>query len=698
MVISQSAFISLLFLMLLLIVQISQAKIPFWDEDLFGIAPPFPYNPDENFYRKSVLSKSDYRKSSFNKALLNKLKTGKCLNIVALGGSITCGVNLQNHIRPDGAHGKKDAWPAQLELWLNKHIPCHTNNTILDNKNNKINKSKHIVINEGQSACGTNIWVDMIREELNSHTDNNNNNNNNGYANNDYTLSSLLKSIRNADVVLMETATNDQEELGFLTKYMQSIWKPAPILKLNSSNNVSSVHRYTEIFYRLIMYLYNNDNNNNNNNNINNNIVPIWITAGWRKTGRPPYHQEAEAQQKEVLSYYNVDQLSLLQSLMPDNTQSFLSANSRSFNGSWLYVDCCHISLLGHKLVASIIGYHFNQLLLLSKKYKKKSFIESNIIPSPNWIDPIDLKMMLTRSIFSYSVRQMELSSCIPAISYCNSHYNDIGKQFCNGNICDVNNTNHCFKCIEVFKGRRTAYNYKTKTLLRFNPEKVQPPLQLPNKPPRVGYWSGWSFKEDSPGKLGLIATTTLKSSKKRNNPIQLAFQLNNLSNKNCESILIEIGLLHSYSSNMGSCLVELYKDIGGKGFYNDKKNNNIKYDYGIKNELLIQQKWNTLWKAKVSLEFINMLRYDCINNNSSNFYDNNFLKNNNIWYRFILIPVYDKEGAQKVNKKMYNSNMNHNIQSENGRKINDNASLTISHQQDPVSKIKLFRIRITAV
>ena len=43
-------------------------------------------------------------------ALAEKLRGGRCVTIVALGGSITCGRNLRR--QKDVEHDKQSAWPA----------------------------------------------------------------------------------------------------------------------------------------------------------------------------------------------------------------------------------------------------------------------------------------------------------------------------------------------------------------------------------------------------------------------------------------------------------------------------------------------------------------------------------------------------------------------------------------------------------
>jgi hypothetical protein len=115
----------------------------------------------------------------------HKLAASECLHIVVLGGSTTCCSSLNNN-HPgkcrDGGQGSKDAWPSALEALFNAHSPtCKPSSNV----------AKHTVINLCQQAVGTNVWVDLVS---------------NWKASKDH-------PIYLADIIIVETALNDVEEL-----------------------------------------------------------------------------------------------------------------------------------------------------------------------------------------------------------------------------------------------------------------------------------------------------------------------------------------------------------------------------------------------------------------------------------------------------------------------------------------------------
>jgi len=142
-----------------------------WDYGAFG---------DETFKlscKQMKQTQSSFGDTEARARLLDKLKSGRCITVLAFGGSITYG----NWIGPGGdAHQRNAelAFPANLKRWLDLRFPCSS-------------ESGHDVQNWGHPAVGSNVHVSKVQE----------------LAQQDYLP--LLHS----DWVIVDTAHNDDDQL-----------------------------------------------------------------------------------------------------------------------------------------------------------------------------------------------------------------------------------------------------------------------------------------------------------------------------------------------------------------------------------------------------------------------------------------------------------------------------------------------------
>lgn len=251
--------------------------------------------------------------AAYRSAVVARIRRGKCLRIAALGGSITCGVNLCGHRdgghapgacghdedvrkneRLDGAHGKKDAWPVWLERFLNHRMPCAG--------------GTHTVVNLAVSGKGTNFWTDK--------------------------LEMFKPQLAGVDMIILDAASNDVSELIGDTKATSHEWESGLL-------PASMIQRYTELFIRKVTAEFPE-------------VALVWATVGWRGMGprsKAPYHHDADSEHDDVLRYYDRDHISLLAALRPFHTKAM-----RSWEADTLFVDGFHLSLLGHKMVAQLVG------------------------------------------------------------------------------------------------------------------------------------------------------------------------------------------------------------------------------------------------------------------------------------------------------------------------------------------------------
>lgn len=151
--------------------------------------------------------------------------------------------------------------------------------------------------------------------------------------------------LTNADIVLVETAANDG-------------WLETP----------SDASANTELLARIIRRL-------------DSKPLAMWVTASWhsgmynwtdpniyrRKLG---YHRDAEDQHLNVLRYYNIPHLSMLQAFQP------LAGNvaRHEFFQKVYQTDGVHPSVLGHKMIASMVAH----------RIEKQAYVATR---SPSWFD-----------------------------------------------------------------------------------------------------------------------------------------------------------------------------------------------------------------------------------------------------------------------------------------------------------------------
>jgi len=123
-----------------------------------------------------------------------KLKNSLCLNIVVIGGSVTCGMTYKSS-HPDRPNGKQDAWPASLGNILNANLECKSENG--NNANNQ-----HQIHNLCVGAVATDYWVDKVSNSMHSQNSEN---------------ALMFSYIKTADIIIVETSINDVAELVWST-------------------------------------------------------------------------------------------------------------------------------------------------------------------------------------------------------------------------------------------------------------------------------------------------------------------------------------------------------------------------------------------------------------------------------------------------------------------------------------------------
>ncbi len=163
-----------------------------WDGAVFG-ATPHPLTFER--CRKGVpLRGSDHH----SRRLLDRLRTGACLRVVVLGGSVSWGFGAHAHKKPD----RGVAWPEHLRRKLNADYPCGRNDSSSSNGSSSSGSDGHIVENLSVRGVGSSYWELQLSNPTSR-----------ALAALSPPLSSSSSSSTGAgvDLILVETAANDFE-------------------------------------------------------------------------------------------------------------------------------------------------------------------------------------------------------------------------------------------------------------------------------------------------------------------------------------------------------------------------------------------------------------------------------------------------------------------------------------------------------
>ena len=243
-----------------------------------------------SFYNKSILNLGQL---SLNTTL--KLNKGECLNILNIGGSVSCGMSLNdNHY--DHPHGKNGAYSFFLEKQLNTLWPCMRNHE----------HSLHKVTNWCVGGRTTISWVDeMVGSRMGE-----------------------PEILNDVDIILAETSVNDVNEGR----------DQALKAKENPENHIKKA---TELFIRILSKLPQGPS-----------IIYVGSSTrdmSWRSPR--PRTGDSVATHLSVTNYYHIPYVSTIDALGPfvtdDSLQWFLIV--------YLVDTCCHPTKTGHHIIAGII-------------------------------------------------------------------------------------------------------------------------------------------------------------------------------------------------------------------------------------------------------------------------------------------------------------------------------------------------------
>ena len=181
------------------------------------------------------------------------------LRVVVFGGSVSCGHSLKKRSSggelardalcpqlPRMHECKREAWPALWARAMNARFACPAGG----------GGSAHVVTNLCRAAAGTNYIVNRVAELQSSSNESD----------------PERRALLDADVVVVETAANDVNEL---LKARTPAW-------MDAEDEGQKTRAYTEILVRQLLSLPRRP-------------ALLWLTAAWRALDAPPYHRYADA-------------------------------------------------------------------------------------------------------------------------------------------------------------------------------------------------------------------------------------------------------------------------------------------------------------------------------------------------------------------------------------------------------------------
>ena len=243
------------------------------------------------FFNRSILN---FGNLSFNTTL--KMSKGECLNILNIGGSVSCGSSLLHTVHYDMPHGKQDAYSPILEKYLNSMWPCMRDN----------HSGTHMVTNWCGNGRPTASWVDEVVG----------------------TRMGEPKVLLDVDIILVDTSVNDVEE----GRNQANKAKEDP---------VNHLKKVTELFIKILSKLPQRPS-------------LIYVGSSTRdKTWRSPRSRTGDsvAVHLPVTNYYHVPYVSTMDALGPFVTDESL----QWFLNAFLADVCCHPTKTGHRIIAAVI-------------------------------------------------------------------------------------------------------------------------------------------------------------------------------------------------------------------------------------------------------------------------------------------------------------------------------------------------------
>ena len=267
---------------------------------------------------KSILNFADGEEHMTT--LTMKIKQRKCLNIVVLGGSVSC-YHLAPKDRTREYNEKEHTWPKLVEQYFNQEFPCLVESESQSQRDGGHVRG-HVIENLSRNAKGSNYWIKVIIERN----------------------SDVMQSLERADVIFLDTDINDIFD--------------NPQIQEHTSKEA-------EILYFLLRAL-------------SNNPVIMYIGTSSRvkcdSTGKKCFewgevsdnvnegntvimHDDIVTSHLEIAKHYELPYVSLVDALGP-----FMTPTLAAFWRACKF-DHVHLNMLGHQILTALVMNYFRTIM-----------------------------------------------------------------------------------------------------------------------------------------------------------------------------------------------------------------------------------------------------------------------------------------------------------------------------------------------
>lgn len=283
----------------------STTMIPQVSQGYFYVSPKMQKDPIEININPTMLRKATINYGSLTYETRLKIVNNECLNIVVIGGSVSCYRTLSVY---------SDGYADKFEKLLNHHFPC--NRTI---ESERFKQPRHTVVNHCQHAMPTDVFVQKYLESRAIGWDEK------GFG----------ADLKESDLIVVETAVNDIHE--------------GAQHGLHFSDPKIYVKKQTELLILLFQ-------------NISSHPSLIYLGSSTRT--KAPFgcssatrNGDAVVIHSEITKYYNVPHISLVDGMCPFSDERSI----RWFNTYFKADEHSHPSKSGHSLIAALLSSFFFQ-------------------------------------------------------------------------------------------------------------------------------------------------------------------------------------------------------------------------------------------------------------------------------------------------------------------------------------------------
>lgn len=283
----------------------------------------------EEVFRKSILNEGQ-----LSPRVINKMRNNECLDMLVYGTSITC-AETNDFVAENRPHGFEDGWTFQLFEYMKVHFPPCFRNSV---------PSNHTFL---QVRCygPDNLFdptavnfTEVVKETFNTQVN-------------------WLESVQ----IFRRQDSNKLLQADII--FVEALQSPHPDSAKDTERfmySLKSLRSEPSVIYVGASFVYRGDN------------TSIWQRAS-TDTRFPSRHSDSVFTQSLVAKYYEVPFVSFIDAFGP-----FTTEDSKSWLLNVFLTDkVCHISRIGHKIVARLVANYLSLAIVKAKSSLKEGIADN---------------------------------------------------------------------------------------------------------------------------------------------------------------------------------------------------------------------------------------------------------------------------------------------------------------------------------